>query len=126
MFKVTVDHENAIVEFLLDGIIKKDEMERFVTELRDATLGLTGHAVKIKADVRTFQPASPDVADMIRGVQEFGLRNGVKRVAEVVESQVVALQLNRVARASGTDKILRRFWEDESAREWLIHGDPAA
>lgn len=125
MFNVTVDQANAIVEFVLDGLIKKDEMESFVKELRDATLGLTGREIKIKADVRTFQPASPEVADMIRGVQEFGLRSGVKRVAEVVESQVVALQLNRVARESGTDKILRRFWEDDSAREWLIHGDPA-
>ena len=56
-------------------------------------------------------------------MQEFGLKNGVKRVAEIVESDIVALQLNRVARESGTDKILRRFWEEESAREWLIYGD---
>jgi hypothetical protein len=48
----------------------------------------------------------------------------VKRVAEIVESDVVALQLNRVARGSGTDKILRRFWDEDSAREWLLHGDP--
>lgn len=124
MFKVTVDDAEAIVEFVLDGLIKKEEMEAFATELRNATVGLAGREIKIKADVRTFQPASPEVAEMIRGVQEFGLRSGVKRVAEVVESQIVALQLNRVARQSGTDKILRRFWEDDSAREWLIHGDP--
>lgn len=126
MFKVTADQADAIIEFTLDGLIKKDEMERFVVELRDATVALAGREIKIKADVRTFQPASPEVADMIRGVQEFGLKSGVKRVAEVVESQVVALQLNRVARQSGTDKILRRFWEDDSAREWLLHGDPGA
>ncbi|EAU68007.1 hypothetical protein STIAU_0813 [Stigmatella aurantiaca DW4/3-1] len=98
-------------------------MQRFVEELRVATRSLTGREIKIKADLRTFKPASPEAANMIRDVQEFGLRSGVKRVAELVESQIVALQLNRLARESGTDKILRRFWEEASARQWLIHGD---
>jgi hypothetical protein len=62
---------------------------------------------------------------MIRNVQEFGIRSGVKRVAEIVESDVVALQLNRVAHESGTDRILCRFWEEDSAREWLIYGGDA-
>jgi hypothetical protein len=99
------------------------EMQRFVKELKEATLSLAGREIMIKADMRTFKPASPEAADMLREVQEFGLRSGVKRVAEMVESQIVALQLNRVARASGTDKILRRFWEDSPARLWLMHGD---
>lgn len=123
MHRVSFDASSAIVSFVLDGLIAEDEMEVFVGALRDATSRLAGREIKIKADVRTFQPASPVVAEMIRQVQEFGIKSGVKRVAEIVESQVVALQLNRVAKESGTDKILRRFWEDESALEWLLHGD---
>lgn len=123
MFKINVDNSNAIIDFFLDGLISAEEMEKFVDELRTATLSLSGREIRIKADVRAFKPASQQVAEMIRGVQEFGLRHGVKRVAEIVESQTVALQLNRVAKESGTDKILRRFWEDDSAVEWLIHGD---
>jgi hypothetical protein len=124
MYKISVDRAHAIVAFVLDGLVKMDEMQKFVTELQLATLSVSsGGEIKIKADVRTMRPASPEVADLIRGVQEFGIKQGVKRVAEIVESDVVALQLNRVARESGTDKILRRFWEEESARDWLIHGD---
>lgn len=122
MHKVSTDDSHAIVEFLLEGMIRVDEMMQFVVALKRATESLKGREIKIKADVRAFQPASPEVAEMIRGVQMWGLQNGVTRVAEIVESEIVALQLNRVARESGTDKILRRFWEDESAREWLIHG----
>lgn len=125
MFQIEVDRNHAIVDFILDGYIRVEEMQRFVAELRGATdsLAVAGQGIKIKADVRTFKPASPEAADMIRRVQEYGLRSGVVRVAELVESQIVALQLNRIARVSHTDRILRRFWQEASARQWLIHGD---
>lgn len=123
MHRVHVNQEHAIVEFELGGVVRLPEMEEFIAKLRDATLSLQGREIKIRADLRAFQPSSPEVAEMIRQVQEFGIKSGVKRVAEIVESQVVALQLNRVARESGTEKILRRFWDEESAQEWLIHGD---
>ena len=123
MFEINLDEKHAIIEFVLEGVVREDEMELFVHMLRQATLQLRGREIKIKADLRALRPASPTVADLIRGVQEFGIRSGVKRVAEIVESDVIALQLNRVAHESGTDRILRRFWEEESARDWLIHGD---
>ncbi|WP_257451506.1 STAS/SEC14 domain-containing protein [Archangium lipolyticum] len=126
MYRLDVDRQEALIEFALDGLIRKDEMERFVEELRDATQQLMGRDIKIKADLRTFRPSAPEVAEMIRAVQEFGLRAGVKRVAEMVESQVVALQLNRVARESGTDKILRRFADDSAALRWLVYGEEEA
>jgi len=124
MFEIKVDETHAIVDFVLDGIVPIDEMGRFIEMLKRATLDLKGSEIKIMADLRGFRPAVAEVADMIRDVQEFGIRTGVRRVAEIVESDVVACQLNGVAQGSGTDKILRRFWEDEAAREWLIHGDP--
>ena len=123
MYQVKLDKVHAMVEFILDGYIRVEEMQRFVAELSAATSELVGRDIKIKADLRTFRPASPEAAEMIRGVQEFGIKTGVVRVAEMVDSQIVALQLNRVARESGTDKILRRFWEEAPAREWLLHGD---
>lgn len=125
MYKVQIDDEHAIIDFFLSGLIRDEEIDAFVSELMEATQALAAakREIKIKADLRAFKPASSDVADKIRGVQEYGIKSGVTRVAEIVESDVVALQLNRVARESGTDKILRRFWEDESAVEWLIHGD---
>jgi hypothetical protein len=125
VYQVTVNREHNIVEFVLDGLIRVDEMKEFVEALRKATTSLAGHDIKIKADLRSFKAASQEVAEMIRAVQEFGLKSGVKRVAEIVESEMVALQLNRVAKESGISKILRRFWEDDSASDWLIHGDPA-
>lgn len=122
MYSIEINKQHALVEFSLDGIIRADEMMRFMNELKAATVSLAGTEMKVLVDVRTFRPASPEVAEMIRQMQANGLKDGVKRVAELVDSQVVALQLNRVARESGTDKILRRFSDAREARDWLIDG----
>ncbi|AFE03378.1 hypothetical protein D7V80_22435 [Corallococcus sp. CA054B] len=123
MYRIDVDRAESIVSFALEGYIRLEEMQRFVEDLRAATDEVAGQAIKIEADLRTFRPASPEAADLIRRVQEYGLRSGVTRVAELVQNQIVALQLNRVASGSGTDKILRRFWQESAARTWLKHGD---
>jgi hypothetical protein len=122
VYSIEINKQHALVEFSLDGTIRADEMMRFMNELKAATVSLAGTEMKVLVDVRTFRPASPEVAEMIRQVQANGLKDGVKRVAELVDSQVVALQLNRVARESGTDKILRRFSDAREARDWLIDG----
>jgi hypothetical protein len=122
VYSIEINKQHALVEFSLDGVIRADEMLRFMNELKAATVSLAGTEMKVLVDVRTFRPASPEVAEMIRQLQANGLKDGVKRVAELVESQVVALQLNRVARESGTEKILRRFSDAREARDWLIDG----
>jgi hypothetical protein len=124
VYEIKTDAAHCIIEFFLTGLVRDAEIDQFIAELEQATKAFSGQEIKIKADLRAFSPASQEVAAKIKAVQEFGLQNGVKRVAEIVESDLVALQLNRVARESGTYKILRRFWEDESARDWLVHGDP--
>jgi hypothetical protein len=123
VFQIEVDRQHAIVDFILDGYIRVDEMRCFVADLKEATDSLLGRDIKIQADLRTFKPTSPEAADLMRQMQEYGLRSGVMRVAELVDSQIVALQLNRIARESRTDRILRRFWHESTARQWLIYGD---
>lgn len=125
MYQIQVDQVHTIVELLLDGYIPAEEMQRLAEEMGRILPSLTGREIKIKADARTFKPASPGAVNILKKVQEQWLHSGVRRVAEIVESQIVALQLNRVARESGTDRILRRFWDDAAARQWLIHGDNA-
>ena len=123
MFEIKSDHTRSIIEFKLQGMVRNEEIDAFIAELQEVTTKFAGDEIKIKADLRLFRPSSQEVADKIKAVQRFGLENGVKRVAELVESDMVALQLNRVARESGTDKILRRFAEEAPALVWLVHGD---
>ena len=125
MFQLTPDRTHDIVHFRLSGLVRTGELEQLGRELDDVGRSFQGKPIKLLVDLRGFVPGTPDVAEAIQSLQEAGLRAGVTRIAEVVESDVLALQLNRIARDSGTYGILRRFWEEEDARAWLIAGDPA-
>jgi hypothetical protein len=124
MYQITTDDEHAILSLVVSGETPLDEMRRFVTELEQATLDYQGREIKIMADMRAFKPTSAVVAEQLQKVQEFGLHNGVVRVAEIVATASVATQLNIVAKRSHTDQVLRRFAPTElaAARHWLITG----
>lgn len=128
MYEITTDDEHTIISLLVSGETPLEEMQRFVAELEAVTLGYHGREIKIMADMRAFKPTSAVVAEQLQKVQEFGLHNGVVRVAEIVASAAVATQLNIVAKRSQTDQVLRRFSpaDLEAARQWLITGQEPA
>ncbi len=112
----------------LDGTIRPDEMHQFVEQAVAAVreLAQQGKAVGALADLRTFRATSPEATEILRQGQEAAMQAGMTRIAELVSSELATLQLNRVARASGMDRILRRFDNEEEARRWLIEaGDQA-
>ncbi|MCA9710593.1 MAG: STAS/SEC14 domain-containing protein [Myxococcales bacterium] len=125
MYEIKPDEEHAIISLVVKGHVNLEEITRFVEELEDQTLAFAGRELKILADMRQFKPTSSEVASMLQDVQEFGLRNGVIRVAEIVQSAAAAVQLNIVARRSKTDQVLRRFPPSDLdlARQWLITGE---
>jgi hypothetical protein len=125
VYQIQVDRVHTLIEIVLEGYIPAEEMQRLAEEMGRIVADFKGREIKLKVDARTFKPASPEAVEILRSMQEQGLQAGVKRVAELVESQIVALQLNRVARESGADKILRRFWDDGAARQWLTSGESA-
>jgi len=123
MYKVDIDTGRALISFKLDGLVRGDEMKKFYEEMKAAALSLSGREIKIKADLRTFRPTSPEAAETVREMQIFGMKVGVTRVAELVESEMVALQLNRLAHESGSFKILRRFTDEDAALRWLLSSE---
>lgn len=123
MFDIRVDPTHAIIEFIVDGPVEEGDAAELLNKLEAAKTGLSGRDVRIKADIRGRDHATNVIGSMVRTLHSFAKQAGVQRLAEIVESDVVAGELNRAAKEIGTDKILRRFWEDDSAREWLIYGD---
>jgi hypothetical protein len=123
VFEIKVDRITAFVEFVLEGCVLAEEMERFLGELKEVLASVQGRDVKIKAKVRGFSPVAPEVAEILREGHEYALGVGVKRIAQIVESDLVALQLNRLARESGAGKIMKCFWDEAAAVEWLLHGE---
>jgi hypothetical protein len=125
VYRIDIDREHAIISFVLDGSIRPEEMKQFFEGMKEAAATLSGREIKVKSDLRTFKPLSQESVETAREMQQLGMQLGVIRVAELVASPTAALQLNRVARESGADKIMRRFSDEAEARAWLIHGDAA-
>ena len=125
MYRVDVDKQHAIIDLVLDGLIRQEEMRKLAGDLKSIIRKLSGRAIKVKADMRTLRASSPEVAEMLGEVQRYAVQHGVMRMAELVDSPLVALQLNRLERQSGAARIVRRFGDDQTARHWLLHGDPA-
>jgi hypothetical protein len=123
VFDIRVDPTHAIIEFIVDGPVDEGDAAELLNKLEAAKTGLSGREMRIKADIRGRDHATNVIGPMVRTLHSFAKEAGVQRLAEIVESDVVAGELNRAAKELGTDKILRRFWEDDSAHEWLIYGD---
>lgn len=113
------------MEVTLEGVVRPDEMRQFVEQSVGAIreLAAQGRAVRALADLRHFRTTSPEATEILRQGQEVAMQAGMKRIAELVSSEVAILQLNRIARASGMDRILRRFDDEQEARRWLESED---
>jgi len=118
VFEIKVDRINALVEIAVEGRVVVDEMERFLAELKAVLASLQGRAIVIKADLRGISPVAPEVTEMLRRGQDHAIGIGVRRIAEIVESE------QRVARESGGERILRCFRDEAAALEWLLDGRP--
>lgn len=110
------------MEISLEGSIRAEEMQQFVEQaveaVRSAAQG--GKIVRTLADLRQLRTTSPEAAEILRQGQQAAMHAGMKRIAELVGSELTTLQLNRVARNSGMDRILRRFDDEAAARSWLL------
>ncbi|MCY1078611.1 STAS/SEC14 domain-containing protein [Archangium lansingense] len=125
LFQVKVAQSKTHVEVTLEGTIRTDEMQQFVEQSVQAvkSLAAQGRGVKVLADLRQLRTTSPEAAELLRQGQAAAIQAGMRRIAELVGSELTALQLNRIARGSGMDRILRRFNTEEEARAWLFEAD---
>jgi len=107
--------------------MRPDEMHQFVAQAVGGVreLAQQGRPVKALADLRQFRPTSPEATEILRQGQEAAMRAGMGRIAELISGELATLQLNRIARASGMERILRRFQDEQEARRWLLEGDRA-
>ena len=115
------------MEVSLEGSIRADEMQQFVEQAVSAVKSLAeqGGIVRALADLRQLRTTSPEAAEILRQGQEAAMKAGMRRIAEIVGSELTALQLNRIARGSGMDRILRRFQDEDEARAWLFSSNDA-
>lgn len=123
MHNVTIDTANAVIELVAEGLVDKYEMARVSLEMREAARKLQGRSIKCFIDLRKTTISSPEMAELIKEHQQAMAKLGMDRVAEVVTSSLLALQMNRVAREAGVHERVQRFSDERVARRWLLAGE---
>lgn len=126
MYEISTEDQHTLVSFALSGAIDVEETSRFVDELRWALMRYEHQSIKLLADLRAFKPTSSSVAELMQRMQEYALKVGVVRIAEITASRHLAVQMAVVARRSGTSEITKRFSVLESAKDWLLETGAAA
>ena len=123
MFRVHFDPVHEVLEMRVEGTVREDEMQRFMQESLRAVRELRDQkrSIRVLSDLRLLRAASPEATEVLRQGQETAMRvMGSARIAELVSSEVTTLQISRVARQSGMERIVRRFSDEAEARRWLL------
>lgn len=123
MFDIQIDRPRSMVTFVLKGTVTPDEMERFGKEFKRACEAVKGDDFVVQGDVRGFGPTGPEVVQQQSGAYQVAFDLGAQRFAEIVENEQIASETNRLARANGSDELLRRFADADAAQRWLQSGD---
>src|SRR5258708_13996105 len=122
MHRVTLDFANAGIEVVAEGPVEENELTLVFSEMREAAYKLQGRPIRCFIDLRQTTISSPEMAQRIKEHQQAMAKLGMHRVAEIVTSSLLALQMNRVAREAGVHERVQRFSDADVASRWLRSG----
>ncbi|WP_437501377.1 STAS/SEC14 domain-containing protein [Sorangium sp. So ce1099] len=125
MYQLKIDRINALIEVTLKGVVRAEEAQAYAAEYKKALGSLYGRRIRVLVDFRGFSIASEQATELLRDIGTTSAVMGVIRTAELVQSDLAALQAGRIARESGTAELVRVFKDESAARAWLL-GDRAA
>ena len=117
MYTLHVFADRALVKCSLRGRIDADELRLFTRELSDV-LAAGGVVTNVFFDLCHFNPATREVDQLLEDLRGRASDDGW-RIAELVDNQLMAAQLNRLAAEQHRDERLQRFWEEGPALVWL-------
>ncbi|WP_437587048.1 STAS/SEC14 domain-containing protein [Sorangium sp. So ce1000] len=125
MYQLKIDLINALIEVTLQGVVRAEEAQAYAVAYKKALGTLYGRRIRVLVDFRRFSIASEEATELLRDIGTTSAAMGVVRTAELVQSDLAALQAGRIAREAGIAELVRVFKDEGAARGWLL-GDRAA
>ncbi|MGK4000558.1 STAS/SEC14 domain-containing protein [Sorangium sp. So ce1024] len=125
MYQLKIDRINALIEVTFKGVMRAEEAQAYAAEYRKALDSLCGRKIRALVDLRGFSVASEEATELLRDIGATSAAMGVIRTAELVHSDLAALQASRIAREAGTSDHVRIFKDEGAARAWLLEGRAA-
>ncbi|WP_437731504.1 STAS/SEC14 domain-containing protein [Sorangium sp. So ce1335] len=125
MYQLKIDRINALIEVTFKGVVRAEEAQAYALEYRKALGSLCGRKIRVLVDFRGFSIASEEATELLRDIGATSAAEGVIRTAELVHSDLAALQASRIAREAGMSDLVRIFKDEGAARAWLLEGRAA-
>ncbi|CAN96571.1 MULTISPECIES: STAS/SEC14 domain-containing protein [Sorangium] len=124
MYQLKIDLINALIEVTLQGVVRTEEAQAYAADYKKALGSLYGRRIRVLVDFRGFSIASEEATELLRDIAATSTAMGVIRAAELVQSDLAALQASRIAREAGTAQLVRVFKDEAAARSWLFGDRP--
>jgi hypothetical protein len=114
MFKVEVDRSKNRITGVLSGYIDKEEALKYAEEWRKAVDSFGGKPFCVINDMRSYKPASSEVAGVFEDLTKYSMSKGMKKIAQIVDESVVSkLQMRRIMKEMYEKGFVDFFREDE-------------
>jgi hypothetical protein len=121
MFNVETDPQTSIIKVVREGFFTLAEMQQSVEAVRAAIDAFGGERFRLLADFRAFKPATPEVAAKLSEILMYTAK--AERIAHLLASSVMLLQIRRLAKEAGITSIARQFDNEEAAMRWLLYAE---
>lgn len=124
MYSIRRYHDDGLVKVTLAGTFPEEQLEVFGRDLEQSVLAGDQPLRAVLVDQTQAEPLDPVLTARLTSQHTQLLQVSQVKIAQVVGSELVAHQLDRVAESLQTDGRLRYFWESVAALAWLSGSRP--
>ncbi len=96
----SIEQKSYGYKITLEGIVSVDEMKQWVEESRKALAGATKE-FGVFVDMRTLKPVGTEAQSAMQEGQKLYKEKGMQRSVVVVDSSIMKMQFQRIAKETG-------------------------
>lgn len=125
MYSLRLYHDDGLVRITLAGQLPEEQIQVLGRDLEQTVLAGERPMHSVLVDQTRAEPLDRALTALLTSLQMQLLGVSEVNIAQLVGSELVAHQLDRVAESLDTADRLRHFWEAESALAWLSASRPS-
>ncbi len=124
MYSMRLYHDDGLVKITIAGHLPEELLQVLGRDLEQSVLAGTTPMRSVLVDQTGAEPLETELTGLLTSLQTQLLKVSEVKIAQLVGTELVAHQLDRVAESLETAGRLRYFWEAKSALAWLSGSRP--
>lgn len=124
MYSMRLYHDDGLVKITIAGNLPEELLGVLGRDLEQTVLAGDTPVHSVLVDQTRAEPLTSELTGLFTSLQTQLLQVSEVKIAQLVGSELVAHQLDRVAESLETDGRLRYFWEQDSALAWMSGSRP--